>query len=92
MTSFKTADLCDSFSSLVQIAQPLLQDYGGLLSFYGKIVTVQAFDDNALVREKLSLALRFGLKKMIFWNLLKSITWLSDYESEGALNTKGLQR
>ena len=53
MTGFKTADLCDSFPSLVQIAQPLLQDYGGLHSFCGKIVTVQAFDDNALVREEL---------------------------------------
>jgi len=53
MTGFKTADLCDSFPSLVQIAQPLLQNYGGLHSFWGKIVTVQAFEDNALVQEKL---------------------------------------
>ena len=53
MAGFKTADLCDYFPSLVQVAQPLLQDYGGLRSFCGKIVTVQGFDDNALVREKL---------------------------------------
>lgn len=53
MIDFKTADLCDDFPSLIQIATPLLQDYGGLTSFCGKIVTVQAFDDNTLVKEEL---------------------------------------
>jgi regulator of ribonuclease activity A len=53
MTNFKTADLCDSFLSSLQIAEPLFQDYGGLKSFCGQIVTVQAFEDNALVRQQL---------------------------------------
>ena len=54
MTDWKTADLCDDFPSLTQIAAPLLQDYGGLTSFCGKIVIVQAFDDNTLVKEMLA--------------------------------------
>ena len=53
MGNFKTADLCDDFPSLIQIATPLLQDYGGLTSFCGKIVAVQAFGDNTLVKEEL---------------------------------------
>jgi len=46
-----TADLCDSFSEELQIAQPLFRAYGGTASFYGPAATVRVFEDNSLVRE-----------------------------------------
>jgi regulator of ribonuclease activity A len=51
LVNFKTADLCDEFESLVQVAEPLFRDYGGLTSFCGQIATVRVFEDNVLVRE-----------------------------------------
>jgi regulator of ribonuclease activity A len=50
---FKTADLCDKFESLVQVAEPLFRDYGEVASFWGEMVTIRAFEDSALVRETL---------------------------------------
>ncbi len=50
---FKTADLCDDHEENISVAQPLFQDYGGNISFYGKISTVKCFEDNSLVRETL---------------------------------------
>jgi regulator of ribonuclease activity A len=49
--NFKTADLCDEFGSLVQVAAPLFGDYGGVTSFCGQIATVKVFEDNMLIRE-----------------------------------------
>ena len=46
-----TADLCDSFSEELQIAQPLFRAYGGTARFYGPAATVKVFEDNSLVRE-----------------------------------------
>lgn len=58
MCDFKTADLCDDFyektfddNRSLQIAQPLFQDFGGRISFHGKIHTVLCFEDNSCVRE-----------------------------------------
>ncbi|MDQ2695974.1 MAG: ribonuclease E activity regulator RraA [Pseudomonadota bacterium] len=50
---FKTADLCDEFADRVQIAEPLLWDFGGRVGFYGPITTVKVFEDNSLVRAAL---------------------------------------
>jgi regulator of ribonuclease activity A len=52
---FKTADLRDKFEALVQVAEPIFEDYGGATSFYGQIATVQVFEDNVLVREALEM-------------------------------------
>lgn len=49
----KTADLFDKYESEIQVAEPMLGDYGGLTTFSGKIATVKVFEDNALVRKKL---------------------------------------
>ncbi len=49
--SFKTADLCDHFSDIVQIAEEQMGDFGGLGAFSGVIETVKAFEDNSKVRE-----------------------------------------
>lgn len=54
--SFKTADLCDEFWEEVQVATPLLLDFGGVATFSGPIVTVDVFEDNSLVREMLESA------------------------------------
>jgi len=47
---FKTADLCDEFASELQVAAPLLRDFGGMVAFHGAIVTVKVDDDNTSVR------------------------------------------
>jgi regulator of ribonuclease activity A len=51
---FTTADLCDNFPGLVQVAQPLFREYGGLEKFAGPIETLRVHDDNTLVREVLA--------------------------------------
>lgn len=52
----KTADLCDDYSDLLQIAEPVFTDYGGVQNFSGKIVTLKVFEDNVLVRDFLQQA------------------------------------
>lgn len=49
----KTADLCDAHAPELQVAEPLLRDYGGTPAFGGPISTVQVFEDNVLVRAAL---------------------------------------
>jgi regulator of ribonuclease activity A len=49
--SFKTADLCDEFAELVQVAQPVLQHFGGTRVFAGPASTVKCFEDNSRVKE-----------------------------------------
>lgn len=48
-----TADLCDQNPPGLQIAEPLFRDYGGRLSFEGRVRTVKAHEDNSLVRQAL---------------------------------------
>ncbi len=50
---FTTADLCDQHSEKLQIAEPLLVDFGGMERFAGSIVTLKLFEDNSLVRATL---------------------------------------
>lgn len=50
----KTADLCDQYADVLQIASPGLLDFGGRREFFGEIVTLKLFEDNSLVREVLS--------------------------------------
>lgn len=49
-----TADLCDAHRSDLQVAEPILRDFGGTRAFAGAIVTVQVHDDNVLVRHALN--------------------------------------
>lgn len=48
---FTTSDLCDAHPGQVQVAEPVLRDYGARVRFGGPIQTVRVFEDNALVRE-----------------------------------------
>ncbi|MGR9013861.1 MAG: ribonuclease E activity regulator RraA [Gammaproteobacteria bacterium] len=50
--TFTTADLCDAHSmeENFQVADPMLNSYGGKTSFCGQITTVKVFEDNVLIR------------------------------------------
>jgi regulator of ribonuclease activity A len=50
---FTTADLCDAFPRLVELADPLFRNYGGVDRFAGRIETLKVHEDNALVRQAL---------------------------------------
>jgi regulator of ribonuclease activity A len=49
-----TPDLCDAYPELVQVVEPMFNNFGGRDSFGGEIVTLKVFEDNSLVREQLS--------------------------------------
>lgn len=51
---FKTADLCDDHEDDISVAQPIFKDYGGNITFCGKISSVKCYEDNSLVREALN--------------------------------------
>lgn len=48
-------DLCDEFPELVRVATPMFSNYGGRISFGGKIVTVKCYEDNSLVAQQVEL-------------------------------------
>jgi regulator of ribonuclease activity A len=50
---FKTTDLCDAHEH-VQVADPMLRHFGGLVRFAGPVTTLKIFEDNALVRSALA--------------------------------------
>jgi regulator of ribonuclease activity A len=47
------ADLCDQHIDQLQVATPLLTNYGAPGPFEGEIVTVKVYEDNVLVRQAL---------------------------------------
>ncbi|MDZ7841730.1 MAG: ribonuclease E activity regulator RraA [Gammaproteobacteria bacterium] len=53
MTTFKTADLYDSYGDLLQVAEPIFRQFGRRTAFAGPIVAVKVFEDNTLVRASL---------------------------------------
>ncbi|MFT4196602.1 MAG: ribonuclease E activity regulator RraA [Pseudoxanthomonas sp.] len=54
MQPWTTPDLCDAHPE-VQVAEPLLRDFGGRSAFSGRIVTIACFEDNSRVREQVAL-------------------------------------
>lgn len=52
--AFKTADLCDEHSDIIQIALPGLFSFGGKTRFSGRIVTLKLFEDNSVLRDMLN--------------------------------------
>jgi len=50
-----TPDLCDEYPDLVQVLEPMLNNYGGIDAFGGEIVTVKCFEDNSIVKEQVGL-------------------------------------
>lgn len=52
----KTTDLCDAHEDAVQVADPVWQDFGGIIEFGGAARTLKVFEDNSLVRRELETA------------------------------------
>ncbi|RRJ84844.1 ribonuclease E activity regulator RraA [Aestuariirhabdus litorea] len=48
---YVTPDLCDEYPELVEVADPIFNNYGGKRSFGGQIVTVKCFEDNSKVKQ-----------------------------------------
>lgn len=48
-----TAELSDTYESMIQVAQPIFLDFGGVSEFSGPIATVQVIEDNSSVRAML---------------------------------------
>jgi regulator of ribonuclease activity A len=54
--SFATADIYDEYGDQVQVAEPMFNDYGKKLKFFGPVSTIKVFEDNSLVRSALEEA------------------------------------
>lgn len=52
----KTCDLCDAHDDLIEVAEPVWRDFGGIVEFGGPARTVAVFEDNSLVRAELEQA------------------------------------
>lgn len=50
-----TPDLCDEFAEVIQVLEPMFNNYGGRKAFGGEVVTVKCFEDNSLVKEQVGL-------------------------------------
>ena len=46
----KTTDICDEFPDHVEVAEPLLRQFGGRRHFSGPVTTIKVHEDNLLVR------------------------------------------
>ncbi len=53
--SIVTPDLCDEYPDIVEVVEPMFQNYGGIKAFGGEIVTVKCFEDNSIVKEQVGL-------------------------------------
>lgn len=53
MAGVRTTDLCDAHSDTVRVLAPIFRDFGKKREFAGPAVTLEVFEDNALVRAKL---------------------------------------
>ena len=50
---YSTPDICDEFSTSLQVLEPLFTEFGGRKKFCGEIVTIKCFEDNSLVKQTL---------------------------------------
>lgn len=48
---FTTPDLCDDFPQEVRVVEPMFNNYGGVMTFGGEIVTIKCFEDNSFVKD-----------------------------------------
>lgn len=49
-----TSELCDLYSDQIDVVEPILSNFGGVTSFFGKITTIKCFESNGLIEEVLS--------------------------------------
>ena len=48
---FSTPDLCDEFPDDVRVVEPMFNNYGGVMTFGGEVVTIKCFEDNSFVKD-----------------------------------------
>lgn len=48
---YNTSELCDIYTDLIDVLEPIFSNYGGRNSFGGKVVTVKCFENNGLIEE-----------------------------------------
>lgn len=52
--TYITPDLCDE-NPEVEVLEPMFNNYGGVESFGGEVVTVKCFEDNSIVKQQVAL-------------------------------------
>lgn len=48
---YNTSELCDTYSDLIDVVEPMFSSFGGRNSFGGTISTIKCFEANGLIRE-----------------------------------------
>lgn len=51
---YDTSELCNLYSTEVNVVEPLFSNFGGRASFGGEIITVKCFEDNGLLYDLLA--------------------------------------
>lgn len=46
---YNTSELCNIYTDLIDVVDPLFSNYGGRSSFGGQVVTVKCFENNGLI-------------------------------------------
>lgn len=50
---YSTSELCDTYTDMIDVVEPMFVSYGGRNSFGGQLVTIKCFEDNGLIHETL---------------------------------------
>ncbi|QDP00163.1 ribonuclease E activity regulator RraA [Thalassotalea sp. PS06] len=48
---YNTSELCNLYTDMVDVLEPMLSNYGGRSSFGGQVVTVKCFEANGLITQ-----------------------------------------
>ncbi|TKB45336.1 ribonuclease E activity regulator RraA [Thalassotalea mangrovi] len=48
---YNTSELCNLYTDLVDVLEPMLSNYGGRSSFGGQVVTIKCFEANGLISQ-----------------------------------------
>ncbi|MCJ8321578.1 MAG: ribonuclease E activity regulator RraA [Colwellia sp.] len=50
---YNTSELCNIYSDLIDVVEPIFSNYGGRNSFGGQVVTIKLFESNGLISQLL---------------------------------------
>lgn len=50
---YNTSELCDTYTDLIDVVEPMFVGFGGISSFGGEVTTVKCFEDKGLVSDVL---------------------------------------
>ena len=50
---YNTSELCNLYTDLVDVVEPIFSNYGGRNSFGGQVVTIKCFESNGLISQLL---------------------------------------